>query len=224
MKYLLKILLLSFIFPSLSGQVKCQNISSKYFNKLPREVELQGPYLDAKVNSLRDSHKKQPQLSVSNNKQSLKDNEVIQQVGLNDRIPSSYKTYFRYMIGSHLEYETLNEYSQIKSEFKKDIKSTAIYFGNILKKQLEKSIDCDDGCTFRYLVGDTSMINGYIAVPVVFSRKSKLERFKDQEVVTTMYLIPTTKKIYYIRYSYLKYQESIWHPIIRQLNNTINLN
>jgi hypothetical protein len=223
MRYFFKILLTLISIVLFSLQSKCQNISSRYFYSLPREVELQGQRMKEGVNSLRDSINMKVDTNLPRLKLQSSDIEIIQQLGLNDRVTSAYKTYFRYSVGSYFEYGSPIEYDEIKQEFNKDIKGTSILFANILKNNIEKSDDCDGGCNFSIINGDTCLIDDYISIPLFFNRKSKVKSLKGEELVSAFYIIPTIKKIYFIRYTYLKIHEASWLPIVKHLNNSISL-
>lgn len=203
--------ILAFTLLCFSINVFSQSINSRYFAALPKEVELQGGVIAEGLDSI---------LRSKNIK------EVIQQVGLNERIRSSYSTYFRYQIQEiewvyDLDKEV--QYWEMIEEFKRDLKGTSIVIANELKKDFLKSLDCANGCNFLEIKGDTLTIDGNIAIPITFTRKSGIPKFKDQDLVCIKYFVPTARRKFIIHASYLKFQESTWTPVLQQLNRSISL-
>lgn len=187
-----------------------QNRSSMYFSQLPIEVENES----IENKNLTDSLKLQLKLKVSSKK-----TEMLQQYGLNEKNDSAFNTYFRYFI-IPIENNNYNYYL-INKEFTKDYRSESTSYAKILKQELENSIDCKSGCFFSEIKGDTCMIGGYMAVPIYFSRKSKITSFKDQDVLTSVYYVFTKSKPFLIRASYIKKDENKWVPIIKILNKQV---
>ena len=206
--------ILAFTLLCFSINVFSQPINSRYFATLPKEVELQGGAISEGIDSISRSNKY------------ARPKEVIQQAGLNERIRSSYSTYFRYQIQEiewvyDLDKEV--QYWEIIEEFKRDLKGTSIVIANKLKEDFLKSPDCANGCNFLEIKGDTLTIDGNIAIPITFTRKSGIPKFKDQDLVCIRYFVPTARRKFIIYASYLKFQESTWAPVLQQLNKSISL-
>lgn len=185
--------------------------SSIYFFQLPKEVETES----VETKRLTDSVRVQLKLKASNIKK-----EMLQQYGLNEKNDTALNTYFRYFV-TPIENNSYNYYL-INKEFAKDYRSESASYAKILKQEFENSIDCKSGCLFSEIKGDTCMIGGYIAVPIYFSRKSKITTFNNQDVFTSIYYVFTKSKPFLIRASYIKKDEDKWEPIINVLNKQIH--
>lgn len=185
--------------------------SSIYFFELPKEVETES----VETKKLTDSVRIQLKLKASNIKK-----EMLQQYGLNERNETAFNTYFRYFV-TPIENDSYN-YNLINKEFTKDYRSESASYANILKQEFENSIDCKSGCFFSEIKGDTCMIGGYMAVPIYFSRKSKITTFNNQDVLTSVFYVFTKSKPFLIRASYIKKDENKWLPIINVLNKKIH--
>lgn len=189
-----------------------QTRSSIYFFKLPKEVETES----VETKKLTDSVRLQLKLISPNIKQ-----EMLQQFGLNEKNDTALNTYFRYFV-TPIENNSYNYYL-INKEFEKDYRSESASYAKILKQEFENSVDCKSGCFFSEIKGDTCMIGGYMAVPIYFSRKSKITTFNNQDVFTSVYYVFTNNKPFLVRASYIKKDENKWVPIINVLNKQIHL-
>jgi len=201
-----------FFFLLFAKTTSSQIRSSIYFFQLPKEVETES----VENKKLTDSIRLQLKLKVSSIK-----TEMLQQFGLNEKNETSFNTYFRYIV-TPIENISYNYFS-INEEFKKDYRNSSSFYAKSLKQELENSNDCKSGCFFTEIKGDTCMVGGYIAVPIYFSRKSKITKFNNQDIITSVYYVFTKSKPYFIRASYIKKDEDKWLPIINELNKKIHL-
>lgn len=206
-KSFFSIFLLLLFAKTTSSQIR----SSIYFFQLPEEVETES----VETKKLTDSIRLQLKLKASNIKK-----EMLQQYGLNEKNHAALNTYFRYFV-TPIENNSYN-YNLINKEFAKDYKSESASYAKILKQEFENSIDCKSGCFFSEIKGDTCMIGGYMAVPIYFSRKSKITTFNNQDVLTSVYYVFTKSKPFLVRASYIKKDENKWVPIINVLNKQIH--
>jgi len=200
-----------FLFLLFAKTTSSQIRSSIYFLQLPKEVETES----VETKKLTDSIRLQLKLKASNIKK-----EMLQQYGLNEKNDSALNTYFRYFV-TPIENNSYN-YNLINKEFAKNYKRESASYAKILKQEFENSIDCKSGCFFSEIKGDTCMIGGYMAVPIYFSRKSKITTFNNQDVLTSVYYVFTKSKPFLVRASYIKKDENKWLPIINVLNRQIH--
>jgi hypothetical protein len=200
-----------FLFLLFAKTTSSQIRSSIYFFQLPKEVETES----VETKKLTDSIRLQLKLKSLNIKQ-----EMLQQFGLNEKNDTALNTYFRYFV-TPIENNSYNYYL-IKKEFEKDYRSESTSYAKILKQEFENSIDCKSGCFFSEIKGDTCMIGGYMAVPIYFSRKSKITTFNNQDIFTSVYYIFTKSKPFLIKASYIKKDENKWVPIVNVLNKQVH--
>ena len=142
--------------------------------------------------------------------------QVIQQSGLNTNKNEALNTYFRYTI-SKGNYSNLIQ-PELISE--KTIRTAMIEEYKINK---QNGGDCNGLCTFKVLNSDTCLIGGHLAIQIAYSRKSKINKFKDEDLLMTSYLVFAKNYMYELRASYLLREIEKWKYIVTILNKSIKL-